>query len=880
VLARLRHRWQALFHRREWESNLNDELQGHVDHRAEDLIRRGLTPEEAERRARIELGSREAYKEQCREEHGLRWPDEIKQDMLYAARLLRRSPGFTAVAVVSLALGIGANTVVFSAINVLLLKPLPVSSPGELRFVERDRFPWHYYSRYLDMRDRNQTFSGLMAYEFVGVGIETGGFADWVPAYLATGNYFNVLGVRPRLGRFFGPEDDLKSGAKPVVVLSYAYWRNQFAADPRILGRTIRVNSFPYTVVGIAPDGFYGTELFYRPEIWIPMRMQPQVEGFSVLDNYDRGPTKTMIVGRLKPGITVRQAEADLGGIAAASRQGAVVFHGDWNRINLTEPGLIGDVFRGPAEAFTSGVMVLSGMVLLAACFNLASLLAARTVDRRHELAIRSSIGAGRARIVRQLLSEAVLVSILGGAAGCVLAFLLLRALSAWRISAGSSVQIDGQLDWRVFAFAVAAALLTGILSGVVPAQQAWAGRDPQRVYPAGGARGRWRFRDAILAIQIALCCAVLTASLVSFRGLSRSLETPLGFDARGVAVASTDLTCARYRPEDGRAFQRRVLEELSRVPGVKAAAYANRLPLSTNNSLSVYFAEDATDFSPSHGKMAGNYSVSPGYFRTMETRLIAGRDFTWRDGAQTIQTAIVNETFARTVLHSREAIGRHFRFRQQGPPVEVVGLVEDGKYVALTEIPLPVVFWPAAQDYDSAMTLVVRSSGPEQAAATRIREVVGGLDPRLPLYGVGSLTDFIGLVYLPARIATTALCAFGLLAAMLAVTGIHGMAQHAVSGRIREIGIRVAVGAGPWQVLRPLLLRTALQLAIGSCAGLVLGLAADRALASIVYKASARDPVVLAGAALGMVLIGFAATWAPARRALSVDPLIALRHE
>jgi predicted permease len=881
----MRHRWQALFHRSEWESNLNDELQGHVDNRAEDLMRRGLTPAEAVRQARMELGSREAYKEQCREEHGLRWPDEIKQDMLYAARLLRRSPGFIAVAVLSLALGIGANTVVFSAINVLLLKPLPVASPGELRFVERDHFPWHYYSRYLDMRDRNQTFSGLIGYEFVGVGIETGGFADWAPAYLATGNYFDVLGARPRLGRFFGPEDDLKSGAKPVVVLSYAYWRKRFAEDPRILGRAIRVNSLPYTVVGVAPDGFYGTELYYRPEIWIPMRMQPQVEGFSVLDNYDRGPTKTMIIGRLKPGITVRQAEADLGGIAAASRQGAVAFHGDWNRINLTQPGLIGDLFRRPVEAFTSGVMVLSGMVLLAACFNLASLLAARAIDRRHELAIRSSIGAGRARIVRQLLSEAVLVSILGGAAGCVLAFLLVRALSAWRISTGFTVQVDGHPDWRVIAFAAAAALFTGILSGIVPAQQAWAGRDPRPVSSAAGVRGRGRLRDVILPIQIALCCAVLTASLVSFRGLSRSLQTPLGFDPRGVAVASTDLTCARYRPEDGRAFQRRVVEELSRVPGVKAAAYANRLPLSTNNSLSVYFAEDATDFSPSHGKIAGNYSVSPDYFRTIGTRIIAGRDFawrdgTWRDGAQTIQRAIVNVTFARTVLHSREAIGRRFRFRQQGPPAEVIGIVEDGKYVALTEIPLPVVFWPAAQEYDSAMVLLVRSSGPEQAAATRIREVVGGLDPRLPLYGVGSLTDFIGLVYLPARIATTALCAFGLLAAMLAVTGMHGMAQHAVSGRIREIGIRVAVGAGPWQVLRPLLLRTALELAIGSCAGLVLGLAADRVLASIVYKASARDPVVLAGAALGMVLIGFAATWAPARRALSIDPLIALRHE
>ena len=488
--------------------------------------------------------------------------------------------------------------------------------------------------------------------------------------------------------------------------------------------------------------------------------------------------------------------------------------------------------------------------------------------------------GAGRARIVRQLLSEAVLISILGGAAGCGLAFCLLRALSAWRIPAGFSVQVDVQPDWRVFAFAAAAAVFTGILFGVVPAQQVWADRNPRRVSPGGRARSGWRFRDAILPAQVALCCAVLTASLVSFRGLSRAFRTPLGFDPRGVAVASTNLTFARYDAENGRVFQRRVVEELSRVPGVKAAAYASALPLSTNNSLSVLFPEDATDFWPAKGTISGAYRVSPGYFRAMGTRMIRGRDFTWRDGAQTTPTAIVNETFARTVLQSRQAVGRHFRLSRRGPLAQVIGLVEDGKYVALTEGALPVVFWPAAQEYDSAMTLAVRSSGPEQAAAMRIREVVAGLDPRLPLCGDGSLTEMIGLVFLPSRIATVALSLFGLLAVMLAATGIYGLAQHAVSGQIREIGIRVAVGARPWQVLRPLLGRTAVLLAIGSCAGLALGLAVDRALASIVYQASARDPVVLAGAALGMALIGFAATWAPARRALSADPLIALRHE
>jgi len=863
---------RALFHRSQWEGQLDDELQWHLENHVEDLVRRGLTPREAERRARIELGSREAQKERCREEHGLRWPDEIRQDLLYATRLLRRSPGFMAVAILSLALGIGANTIVFSAINVLLLRPLPVSSPEELRFVERDHVPWHYFSRYLEMRDRNKTFSGLIAYEFVAVGIEDGGAAHWAQAYLATGNYFDVLGVRPRLGRFFGPEDDRKTGAKPIVVLSYTYWRNRFAADPEIVGRTIRVNSLPYTVAGVAPAGFYGTELHYRPEIWLPMRMQPQVEGISLLDNYDHGPTKTMIIGRLKPGVSVRQAETDLGSIAATSAKGAVEVLGDWSRINLTRPGLVGDLYRRPAEAFTRGVMALAAMVLLAACANLASLLAARVVDRRHELAVRSSIGAGRARILRQLLSEAILISILGGAAGCALALILLRVLSAWCFSAGWPLPIDGQPDWRVFTFAAAAAVLAGVLSGVVPARQARADRTPLH-------GTRWRLRDAMLPVQIALCCAVLTASLVSWRGLTCSSRMPLGFDPRGVAVASTDLTFARYGADDGRVFQRRVVEELSGVPGVQAAAYTNHLPLN-GSFLSLFFPEGATDSWPAKGKIGGNYSVSPGYFRAMGTRMIAGRDFTWSDGTQTMWSAIVNEAFARTVLQSREAIGRHFRYGRRGPLVEVVGVVEDGKYVALTEDALPVVFWPAAREYDSAMTLLVRSSGPEQAAAMRIREVVAGMDPRLSLYGVGSLTEMIGPVFLPGRIAATLLSAFGLLAAMLAAMGIYGLAEHAVSGQIREIGIRVAVGAGPWQVLRPLLGRTALLLSIGSCCGLALGLAADRVLASTVYQASARDPSVLAGAALGMVLIGVAATWAPARRALSTDPLVALRHE
>ncbi|HVT60520.1 MAG TPA: ADOP family duplicated permease [Thermoanaerobaculia bacterium] len=899
--TRLRHTFRALRRRPDWEDDLEQELRSHVELRAAELARAGLTAEQAQREARLELGRRETYKEQCRAAHGLRWPDELRQDLRFASRMLWHSPGFAAVAILSLAFGIGANTVVFSVLQALILKPLAVSAPERLVFLQVNGRPAQSFPNYRDLRDRNTTFAGLAAYRIDPLGLETADGARRVWGYLVTGNYFDLLGVRPARGRFFHQQDDRQPGASPYAVLSYTCWQNRFAADAQIVGKTIRINAFPYTVLGVAPRGFQGTELFYWPEIWVPMMMEPQIESRSWLD--DRGTWNSWVIGRLRKNVTPQQATADLNAIASALAKEFPV----WNeglRLSVTRPGLVGDALRAPTREFTGGVMALAGLVLLAACANLASLLAARAADRDRELAIRLSIGAGRTRILRQLLVESLLLSLVGGAAGCGLAAVLLRLLSRWHAPLDFPVQFVVDPDATVFAFALAAALLTGLLFSIAPARQAW-GANPNQALkgmPSTGAAGsrsggwrRWRKlapRDLLLALQVVLCCVLLTACFVALRGLASSLATPLGYDPRRVAVASFDLGLARFSMEDGRSFQRRALETVTRLPGASAAAFASSLPLSIDQSSTVVFAEDATDFRAAKARRAAYYDVSPGYFRATGTRLLAGREFSWQDGEKAPPVAVVNQIFARQVIGRQlgrgggesirpaAAVGRHFLTGKGRPPVEIVGVVEDGKYTSLIEAPAPALFRPAAQHYNGTTVVIVRSALPPSAVAGQIREAVAALEPRLALYGVGSLEQMLGFAFFPARAATVALGAFGVLAIMLALTGIYGLAAYAVARRVREIGIRVAVGARPGQVLRLVLGRIAALLAAGSAAGLLLGLAAARLLGSVVYQASPRDPLILPAVALTMAAIALAAAAAPARRALAVDPVAALRHE
>ena len=804
----------------------------------------------------------------------------LRQDLRYAIRMLAKNPSFTLIAVLTLALGIGANTVVFSVLNALVLRPLPVERPNELAFLENQNGPSQSFPNYQDLRDRNRTFAGLVGYRIAPMELETQERADRIWGYLATGNYFDVLGVQPAMGRLFKQSDDLHPGGSPYAVISYSCWQSRFAADDAIVGKTIRINRQPYTVLGVAPRDFHGTEIFYWPEVWVPMMMEPQIEvGNAWLDK--RSTWNTFVVGRLLPGVTPAQAAADLNTIAAElARQ--FPSENDSLRFRLSKPGLIGDLIGAPAKAFTLGILLLAALVLLAACTNLASMLTARATDRQREFAIRLAIGAARGRVLRQLLTETLMLALAGGGVGFFLAIALTDALSRWRPPMDFPIQYDVNPDWRVFLFALAGACIAAVLFGSAPAWRA-SKSDPNLVFRGASAmwgRGRFAFRDVLVVVQVALCFVLVSASLLSLRGLQQALKMNLGFGPQHVSVAAFELGLAGYSEDRGRAFQQQVLQTIQRLPGVQSVAYSNSLPLSIDQSHTGVFPAEKADLRPADRISVTYYQVSPDFFATLGTRLLGGREFNWHDDAKAPQVAIVNVAFAKQVMHTQNPVGQRFRGGRGAPFTEVVGVVEDGKYETLTESQRPVVFWSILQSYNSTTTLEVKSSLPPTQMISDIRAAMARLDPELPLYGVGPLEQMLGLAFFPSQAAAVALSSFGVLAIVLAATGIHGLAAYAVSRRTREIGVRMALGAQPLQVLRLVLGKTAWLLVLGSVVGLTLALATGRVIASVVYGAQPRDPLVMVSVWGSVALIALSAAWSPARRATRVDPLVALRYE
>lgn len=870
-----------MFWRKRRQSDFAEEIEAHLALEVDRLRAEGLSQEEAEAAARREFGNVAQAEERFYEAGRWLWLEHLKRDLFYAIRVLSRSPGFTLVAVLSLALGIGVNALVFSVVNALVLRPLPIDHPEQVVFVAGPHNqPGNSFPNYRELRDRNQSFSGLVAYRVSPMELETRTGAERIWGYLATGNYFDVLGVQPALGRFFRAEDDLHPGASPFTVLSYSAWQVRFGADPDIVGKTVRINRLPFTVLGVAPRDFHGTELFYWPDIWVPMMMQAQIEvGNPWLES--RTSFNAWEIGRLKPGVSPAQATADLNTLAAdLARQFPSVNQG--LSFKLARPGLVGDTLGKPTRAFALGVLILAALVLLAACTNLASLLTARASDRQREIAIRLSIGATRWRIVRQLLTETLVLSLLGGAAGYGLAVLLSGLLSQWHAPMDFPVQFNVNPDLRVFFFAFAVSLVAGLLFGGAPATHA-SKTDAQAVLK-GEQRG-WRgarlaLRDVLVVLQVALCFVLVSGCLFSLRGLQQSLSLHLGFQPEGVSAVGFDLGMAGYTEEQGRSFQQRALEAMQQLPGVISAAYSNSVPLSLDQNNRSSAPEDLPNPTLSDERVADVYEVSPRYLKTLGIELLAGRDFDWHDDRNSPLVAIVNQAFGKQVMRTGQPVGKRFRFGTGGHLIEVVGVVEDGKYESLTESEKPAAFIPMLQSYNTTNTLLVRSSMPETQMVQQMRQAMTQLDPHLPLYGVGSLRQMLGLAFFPARAAAIALSAFGVLAIMLAVTGIHGLVSYSVARRVREIGIRMAVGARPAQVMKLVLGRTLMLLLVGGTIGLGLALAAGQVLASIVYQASPHDPLVLAAVIATMGVIGLLASWAPTRRALRIQPTVALRHE
>ena len=802
-------------------------------------------------------------------------------DLKYALRQLKKSPGFAVTAVLTLALGIGANAVVFSVLNALVLRPLNVPHAQNLFMVQRFQYPSQSYPDYKDLRDRNRSFDSLIAYNIMGpVGLDTGGNPSTMWPYDATGNYFDALGIQPYLGRFFHASDEHGNNSAPYVVLSYAYWHSQFHDDRGVVGRMVQINKHPFTIIGVAPPAFRGTELFFAPALWIPMVDQPEVEGSDDLQY--RGNHSMFVVGRLKPGVTAAQATADLNAIGASL---AKAYPGDDDgvKFSLARPGLVGDMLGGPARAFMAGLMLLAGLILLAACANLGSLFAARAADRSKEIALRMALGARRGLILRQLLTEAVLVSLVGGVVGLVGGIGILRWLSAWQPVPDVPINVPVNPDVWTYVVAFALAVMSGLLFGIVPVRQVMKS-DPWQIIRSGGMNlgglRRFTLRDLLLVAQIAICGVLVTSSLVAVRGLARSLHSNFGFDPKSAMLVETDLQMGGYNEDQQPVMQRRMLDAAAAIPGVTAVGYTDRVPLSLGGGDSFVYTDTTTDFRPTNmAADAMNFAVSPGYFAAAGTTMLTGRDISWHDEKKAPVVAVVNREFARKVFGSVDkAVGGHFKF-WGGNRAEVVGVVEDGKYRTLTEDQQPAMFFSFLQHPSSGTWVVVRSRREPQETAAALEQTMHGLDRAMPL-NIRSWDGELSSALFAARVASVALGVLGLLGAMLAVTGIFGMASYVVSKRMRELGIRMALGARQKQVLRAALGKAFILLGAGSVAGIVLGVLATKVLSFIVYQATPKDPVVLGGVMVTMLLLGLIAAWIPAQKALGVDPMILLRDE
>ena len=883
TLDSFRARIASFFHPEDLRDEMEEELRSHIAHRADDLERTGLRRDEAERRARIEFGGREKYKEEIHQAAGTHFFETLLEDLRYSLRVLLKSPGFTITAVLTLTLSIGANAVVFGVLNALVLRPLNVPEAERLFVVQHGSdVASHSYPDYLDLRQRNRSFDDVAVFAISQSGLDEGKDPTNVWEYETSGNYFDTLRIQPYLGRLFHASDEHGPNSAPYVVLSYAYWHTHFQDDRGVVGRVVRLNRHPFTVLGVAPPGFQGTVLFFASDIFVPIVNHEQLSGDKLILNARGSHWMFEMVGRLKPEVTPMQAIADLNSVDSYLKKSYPKEEGN-GTYTLARPGLHGDYLNGPTRAFLTGLMLLSGLILLAACANLGSLFAARAADRSREVALRLALGSSRNRILRQLFTESVLLSLVGGVAGLVASILLLRRLSVWQPFPRFPLHVPVSPDANVYLVAVVLALVSGVLFGIVPIRQVLRA-NPYEIVKAGsaGAFGRrMTMRDVLLVVQIAICAVLVTSSMVAVRGLMRSMHSNFGFEPRNAMLLDTDLTTAGYSAEKVPAMQRRMIDALQAIPGVDSVGSVNYPPLEPPGTWQGLVYTDTTeDLNPSNAAAEPNmFNVSPGYFRASGTSLLAGRAFTWHDDTNAPRVAVVNREFASKILGSvPDAVGRYFKL-QDGTRVRVVGLVEDGKYGNLTEAQKPAMFFPLLQSPASWTWLVVRSSRDPQGLGVAMRSVLRDIDPGMVL-AIRPWSAELGGTLFPSRMATVSLGVLGLMGGMLSITGIFGMAAYSVSKRLRELGIRIALGAKRKEVLQAALGRPLRLLVFGSAAGLLLGLLATRVLSTIVYQATPRDPLVLGGVVVAMSLLGLVATWIPAQRALSVNPLILLREE
>ena len=825
--------------------------------------------------------------------------DQLFADLRFALRWMRRSPGFVCVAVASLGIGIAFNATLFAVVDALLLRPLPVRAPDRLVDVYTsgsDGDPWNTSSHpdYRDLRARNQVFTDVAGHSAMMAAVRQGERSRLVLGEVVTGNFFAVLGINAALGRTLLPADDRDAAARAVVI-AHRYWMREYGGARDVIGRQLRIRSQPYTIVGVAPEGFHGMVPMLAAELWLPTVWVAEIEPAGIIDVVPspgartrlerRGYRWMFLKGRLKDGVGLDQARADLELLTAQLRQK----HPETNRDRRVSLRASSDVrlhpaADGPIAAAAAGLMIAVGLVLAIACANVASMLLARASARQKEIAIRLAVGASRADLVRQLMVESLLLALAGGAAGTLLALWAVRAVGLLDPPVDLPLSLDLRLDGRVLLFAFAVSAAAGLVAGLMPAFKA---SSPSLVddlrgglTPAVAAGRRWTLRDGLVAGQMAFTVMLLVCAALLVRSLAAAQRADVGFRADGLAIVGVDLQSAGYAPEQGAPFYRAALDRIRALPGAQDAALASRLPFSLNFNVEQIWVPGVHQ-PGDRGAPTHNARVSADYFGTLGVPLLEGRLFTAADGPGTPPVVVINEAMARRYWPGATALGRRVRLRDQdGPLYEVVGVVADHKVQTVGEEPKPYMHFAYEQQPGLYQVIVVRGSGDAGALLAAAQRELLALERNLLFIGSETMESQIAATLYPMRVGATLLTGAGAIAMALAAIGLYGTIAYSVARRTKEIGIRMALGAARSGVLA-LVMRQGLGVALaGLLSGALLAVAATRALSGVLYGVTAADPVAWGSAAALLIGIAAVANFVPARRAARIEPTAALRTD
>jgi predicted permease len=803
----------------------------------------------------------------------------VTTELRHAVKALRRAPGTSAAAILVLALGIGANAAIFSLLSTILLRPLPgIARQGELVNVHGtqpggDDFGGFSYPDYLDYRERSRALEGLAAFNGRGMTFGAREQAGLVAAQLVSGNYFELLGVRAHLGRVILPDDDRAPGASPVAVVSHGFWQARLGGDPGVVGRTVRLNGFPFTVVGVATEGFTGHFVGFAMDVWVPLSMAAQAAPDETLDGRDSSWLE--LIGRLGPGVPLGSAQADLMRVAASLATEHPATHAG-RGVNLQPTSGVDDDLRGPVAAFLAVLQGVAALVLLAASANVAGLLLARALARRRDAAIRLALGSGPWALVRQHLAETTLLFSAGGLGGLLLARWAAALLVSFQPRFAIPLRFDLQLDARVVLFAGLIALAAALVVALVPARVA------MRAELVGSLKGlgapeRTRLRGALVIGQVALSLALLAGAGLFLRALQRARALDPGFETQHVQIASLNVSLLARGESQGRAFYASLLERARALPGVRSATLARRTPLSLG-SLGTRIEVPGQPSADGRGYTVDFNAITPGYFETLGIPIVAGRALQPSDAPGSARVAVVSQALARRFWPDQEPLGQ--TIARGGDQLTIVGVAADSAVRRLGEEPRSQVYLPFDQSYAPGMTLLVRSEGPSAQLAAALRRELWALEPDLPILLEMPLHEYVGRSLAPQRMAGAVTGALGLLGIALAALGLYGVVAQLVAQRTREVGVRIALGAEAGAVVR-LFVRDGMRLALaGSGAGLALAWGLGRLAHAFLPGVSPADAWALAGAGGFVASMAFAASWLPARRAARVDPVVALRSE